>query len=248
MSGPGELVVEGIDVHYGVFQALFDVSLHIPSGTITALLGINGAGKSTLGRAISGLVHPSKGKIIFGGEEITHQPTNKINQAGLVFIPEGRGIFPGLSVIDNLRMAASGLPKQERTVAIDRAVELFPVLGTRRSQQAASLSGGEQQMLGLARALSVEPKFIIADEMSLGLAPLVATRVFETLEQVRGSGITVLLIEQFVHRALALADNCIILSHGSVSWSGPASKAGTEVVQRYLGAGSEIEEPAQVGD
>lgn len=236
MTGPGELVVENVDVRYGAFQALFGVSLEVPSGSITALLGVNGSGKSTLGRAISGLVHPAAGKISLGGEDVTKWPSHRLNQAGLVFIPEGRGIFPGLSVIDNLRMAVRGLGnKRERQDGIDRAVELFPVLGARSVQRAGSLSGGEQQMLGMARALAIRPKLIIADEMSLGLAPIMTNRVFETLEQVRKLGITVLLIEQFVHRALALADGAVILSHGSVSWSGPASEAGPEVLQQYLG-------------
>ena len=158
-----------------------------------------------------------------------------MRKLGLTYIPEGRGIFPGLSVIDNLRMAVAQEKRGERASAIDRAIERFPVLGNRRSQRAGSLSGGEQQMLALARALAVSPKLVIADEMSLGLAPLVAESVFEGLEDARRSGITIVLTEQFVHRALSMADSCIILTRGNVGWSGPASEAGQEVIDRYLG-------------
>ena len=139
-------------------------------------------------------------------------------------------------MIDNLRMAVAQEPRRERAAAIDRAIERFPgARATRRSQRAGSLSGGEQQMLALARALAVSPKLVIADEMSLGLAPLVAESVFESLEEARRSGITIVLSEQFVHRALAMADSCVILTRGRVGWAGPASEAGQEVIDRYLG-------------
>jgi branched-chain amino acid transport system ATP-binding protein len=147
-------------------------------------------------------------------------------------------------VLDNLRMAVAQERRQDRAAAIDRAIERFPVLGTRRTQRAGSLSGGEQQMLALARALAVSPKLIIADEMSLGLAPLVAESVFEGLEEARRSGITIVLTEQFVHRALAMADTCVILTRGRVGWSGPAADAGAEVIERYLG---EAEAPSPTG-
>jgi branched-chain amino acid transport system ATP-binding protein len=138
-------------------------------------------------------------------------------------------------VIDNLRMAVAQEQRQERPAAIDRAIDRFPVLGSRRSQRAGSLSGGEQQMLALARALAVSPKLVIADEMSMGLAPLVAESVFQGIEAARRSGITIVLIEQFVHRALAMADHCVILTRGQVGWSGAATEAGQEVIDRYLG-------------
>jgi branched-chain amino acid transport system ATP-binding protein len=162
-------------------------------------------------------------------------PAHKIRKLGLTYIPEGRGIFPGLSVIDNLRMAVAQERRQDRPQAIDRAIGHFPVLGKRTGQRAGSLSGGEQQMLAMARALAVSPKLVIADEMSLGLAPLVAESVFEGLEDARRSGITVVLSEQFVHRALAMADSCLILTRGHVGWSGLATEAGAEVIDRYLG-------------
>ncbi len=230
------LKAESLDVRYGPFRALFDVSLQLPAGHMVALLGPNGAGKSTLGRALSGLIPITSGHVIFEGNDITKWAAHRRRAAGVAYIPEGRGIFPGLSVIDNLRMAvrqAGG--RTERDEAITRAIELFPVLGERRLQRAGSLSGGEQQMLALARALAVDPKVVIADEMSLGLAPLVVDAVFAGLERAREAGITVLLIEQFIHRALSLADQCVILSRGHVGWSGDASAAGPEVLDRYLG-------------
>jgi branched-chain amino acid transport system ATP-binding protein len=229
------LVVENLDVRYGPSQALFGVTLEVARGSVTAVLGANGAGKSTLARTVSGLVPAAAGRVAFDGATISGKAPHFIRKLGLTYIPEGRGIFPGLSVIDNLRMAVGQEKKSERAGAIDRAIGLFPVLGERRQQRAGSLSGGEQQMLALARALAIPPRLIIADEMSLGLAPIVAESVFHSLGEAARSGITIVLIEQFVHRALALADSCVILTRGRVGWSGPAADAGQEVLDRYLG-------------
>jgi branched-chain amino acid transport system ATP-binding protein len=235
----GDLDVEDLKVSYGQSQALMGISLSAKSGEVLSVLGPNGAGKSTLGRAVSGLVPVSGGRIRFGGTEITGWKAERIQRAGLTYIPEGRGIFPGLSVSDNLRMATRQLRgRADRQAGIERAITLFPALGSRLKQQAGSLSGGEQQMLAMARALAVEPRLIIADEMSLGLAPMVVEQVFERLEAARATGITILLIEQYVRRALALADRCVIMTRGVVSWSGPASQAGQEVLDRYLGNSS----------
>jgi branched-chain amino acid transport system ATP-binding protein len=230
------LSVESIDVSYGAVRALFDVSLDVPAGSVVALLGANGAGKSTLARTVSGLVPSTSGTVRFGGEDITKWPSHRIRKAGLVHIPEGRGIFPGLTVQENLRMAVRrvGTP-DERRDAISHAFDLFPALTSRRSQRAGTLSGGEQQMLALARALAVPPRLIIADEMSLGLAPLVVDSVFSSIEQACQRGVTVLLIEQFVHRALGLAHRAVILRQGSVAWAGAAADARQEVLDRYLG-------------
>lgn len=229
------LQVDDLDVRYGPSQALFGVSIGVAPGSVLAVLGVNGAGKSTLARAISGLVAPTAGRVTFEGKDVTGLPAHRIRRLGLTYIPEGRGIFPGLSVIENLRMAVAQERRSDRAAAIERACEHFPVLGKRSGQRAGSLSGGEQQMLALARALAVSPKLIIADEMSLGLAPLMAESVFEGLEEARRSGITIVLIEQFVHRALSMADSCVILTSGREGWSGPASEAGQEVIDRYLG-------------
>jgi branched-chain amino acid transport system ATP-binding protein len=229
------LVVENLDVRYGPSQALFGVSLEVAAGSVTAVLGANGAGKSTLARTISGLVPAAGGRVLFDGHAVNGRPAQHIRRLGITYIPEGRGIFPGLSVIDNLRMAVGQEKRNERAAAIERAIELFPMLGHRRLQQAGSLSGGEQQMLALARALAVPRRLIIADEMSLGLAPMMAERVFKSLAEASDRGITIVLIEQFVHRALALADSCVILTRGRVGWSGPATEARQEVLDRYLG-------------
>ncbi|MGA2307533.1 MAG: ABC transporter ATP-binding protein [Acidimicrobiales bacterium] len=229
------LVVENLDVRYGPSQALFGVSLEVAAGSVTAVLGANGAGKSTLARTISGLVPAAGGRVLFDGHAVNGRPAQHIRRLGITYIPEGRGIFPGLSVIDNLRMAVGQEKRNERAAAIERAIELFPMLGHRRLQQAGSLSGGEQQMLALARALAVPRRLIIADEMSLGLAPMMAERVFKSLAEASERGITIVLIEQFVHRALALADSCVILTRGRVGWSGPATEARQEVLDRYLG-------------
>jgi branched-chain amino acid transport system ATP-binding protein len=229
------LRVDDLDVRYGSSQALFGVSIDVAPGGVLAVLGVNGAGKSTLARAVSGLVAATRGRVTFDGKDITGLAAHRIRRLGLTYIPEGRGIFPGLSVIENLRMAVAQERRSDRAAAIERACERFPVLGKRSAQRAGSLSGGEQQMLALARALAVSPKLIIADEMSLGLAPLMAESVFEGLEEARRSGITIVLIEQFVHRALSMADSCVILTSGRAGWSGPASEAGQEVIDRYLG-------------
>jgi branched-chain amino acid transport system ATP-binding protein len=241
------LSVRDVDVCYGPSQALFGVSVDVVPGTVLAVLGPNGAGKSTLARAVSGLVPPTAGRIWFDGQDITGASAHHVRRLGLTYVPEGRGIFPGLSVIENLRMAVAQEPRGERGTAIERAIEQFPVLGTRTAQRAGSLSGGEQQMLALARALAVSPKLVIADELSLGLAPLITESVFQSLEEARRSGITIVLSEQFVHRALAMADDCVILSRGRVGWSGPASEAGQEVLDRYLGEGEAATSPVAAG-
>jgi branched-chain amino acid transport system ATP-binding protein len=232
--------VQGLDVRYGSVQALFDVSIEVPAGSVVAVLGANGAGKSTLARAVSGLVPSFGGRVTFDGRDITKAAPYDIRRAGLVHIPEGRGIFPGLSVQENLRMAVRrvGTTEQRRS-SIDHAYDLFPRLAERRSQRAGTLSGGEQQMLALARALAVPPKLIIADEMSLGLAPLVVDFVFENIERASQTGVTIVLIEQFIHRALGLADHCVILKQGSVAWTGPSDNARQEVLDRYLGESAE---------
>jgi branched-chain amino acid transport system ATP-binding protein len=232
----GSLIIEHADVRYGQTRALFGISLEVESGSVLAVLGANGAGKSTLGRAASGLVPLAGGRLTFDGTDVTGWAPHRIRRAGLTYLPEGRGIFPGLSVMDNLRMAVRQLDgKHSRRAAVDDALTRFPVLGDRNSQRAGSLSGGEQQMLALARALCVRPKLIIADELSLGLAPKVVDSVFETLESIKSEGITIVLIEQFVHRALGFADECIILARGAITWRGPAESAGDEVLGQYLG-------------
>ena len=228
------LRVEHLSVRYGGAQSLFDVSIEIPANSALAVLGSNDAGKSTLARSLSGLVPPSGGRVFFDGKDITRWSPTKIRRAGLVHLPEGRGVFPGLTVHENLRMALT-VQRSGKDAAFDHAFELFPVLGQRRKQLAGTLSGGEQQMLSLARALMVLPKLVIADEMSLGLAPKLVDVVFESLGKMRAAGVAVPMIEQFASRALGFADQAIILQRGAVTWSGRADEAGEELLHAYLG-------------
>ena len=237
MSAP-LLKVTDLNVHYGPAQALSSISFELAANKSVAILGSNGSGKSTLARVLSGLVKPTSGTIELEGQDITKKQGHVWRQLGIVHLPEGRGVFRGLSVIDNLRMALSADKGIDKNAALDHAFELFPVLGTRRKQLAGTLSGGEQQMLSLARALMVEPKVVIADEMSLGLAPQLVDVVFKGLEQARDRGVSVILIEQFASRALDFADDALILQRGSLAWSGPAAGAGDELVRTYLGEGA----------
>lgn len=230
------LEVESLDVAYGDARALFGLSFAIARGSVTALLGPNGAGKSTLARAISGVLRPSAGQVTFDGRETTKWSAHRLARAGLAHVPEGRGIFAGLSVHDNLRMGVRhAAPRAEHREAIERAYELFPRLGERRRQLAGTLSGGEQQMLALGRVLAVPPTLLVADEMSLGLAPLLVDMIFESLEKATAQGVTVLLIEQYVDRALALADNALLLRRGELVWSGSANEAREHAAAEYLG-------------
>ena len=228
------LRVTDLAVRYGAAQSLFGITFDLPHNSALAVLGSNGAGKSTLARALSGLVPSCGGTVELAGRDITKLSSTKCRRAGIVHLPEGRGVFPGLTVLENLRMGLV-TAKGGRAESIERAFEIFPALTTRRRQLAGTLSGGEQQMLSLARALMIEPRLIIADEMSLGLAPKLVDVVFESLGRARAMGVSVIMIEQFASRALAFADSCLIVQRGRVSWSGPAEQAGEELLLRYLG-------------
>jgi branched-chain amino acid transport system ATP-binding protein len=233
------LTVRDLEVAYGEARALFGVAFDVPRGSVTTVLGANGAGKSSLASAIAGVVKPAAGRIEFDGTDITGWSAHRVCQLGLAYVPESRNIFPHLSVRDNLwAQIRFTVPRADRTDALARAFDMFPVLADRRRQQAGTLSGGEQQMLTLARVLAAPPKLLIADEMSLGLAPLIVDLVFESLERARNEGVTVLLIEQFVERALAFADEAVILRHGLVGWRGSAREAGSELLAEYLGGES----------
>jgi branched-chain amino acid transport system ATP-binding protein len=232
------LAVEGLVVRYGTALALTGFDITVAAGSVLAVVGPNGTGKSTLARALSGLVPAAEGRILFNGKDITDWNPHRIRRAGLVHLPEGRGVFTGLTVAENLRMAASQLARRRCTEAIERGYEIFPALASRRRQAARTLSGGEQQMLSLARGLIVEPRLIVADEMSLGLAPRMVDVVFDGLRRARARGVAIVLVEQYVHRALSLADTCAIVSRGSVAWSGPAEEAKDEVLRRFLGSGA----------
>lgn len=231
------LVVDQLAVRYGEARAVFDVSLDLAPGGTLAVLGPNGAGKSSLAAAIAGRVRPAAGTVHFGGRDVTGRPAHQLSRLGVAFVPEERAIFPHLSVVENLRMRLRyAVPRAERAGALDRALTTFPILAERRRQQAGTLSGGEQQMLSLARVLAAPPRLLIADEMSLGLAPRLVDLVFESLVRARDQGTAVLLIEQYVTRALDLADEAMILRRGRLAWRGPASDAASELVAGYLGA------------
>jgi branched-chain amino acid transport system ATP-binding protein len=230
------LRVTDLEVAYGEARALFGVSFAVRAGSVTTVLGANGAGKSSLAASIAGVVKPRAGRVEFDGRDITGHSAHSVCKLGLAYVPENRNLFPHLSVKENLwGQLRFSLPRAQRKAAYERALELFPVLAGRLRQSAGTLSGGEQQMLSLARVLAASPKLLIADEMSLGLAPLIVEVVFESLAKARDEGITVLLIEQFVERALGFADEAVVLRNGLVGWQGPASEAGDELLAEYLG-------------
>jgi len=230
---PSLLAVEGLVVTYGRFVALDGVDLAVPDGQVVALLGPNGAGKSTLMRAIAGLVPTQSGSIRLRDQVLDGLPAHERAHRGVCLIPEGRGIFPALTVSDNLAIAL-----QRNVEAIARVIEFFPVLGQRMEQPAGTLSGGEQQMLALARAVGADPSLLMADELSLGLAPLLVQTIADTLERLHTEqGRTILLVEQYATHALRLADLVYILNRGQLVWAGePAEvRASKVLVESYLG-------------
>ena len=227
------LEVEDLSVAYGRISALDGVDLVVPDGSVVALLGPNGAGKSTLLKAVAGLVPPIAGRVVLAGESLDGVPAHSRADLGVCLIPEGRGIFPSLTVADNLDVALSSHDEGMR-----RVVDYFPVLGERRAQLAGTLSGGEQQMLALARAVGAQPRLLMADELSLGLAPLLVRTIAETLERVHEEeGRTILLVEQYATLALRLADLVYILNRGRLVWAGEPDelRASKVLVESYLG-------------
>jgi len=233
------LEVESIDVYYGDIQALRQVSLHVAQGEMVALVGANGAGKTTTLRTLSGLLTPRRGRITFEGRPIHGLPPQEVVRRGITHLPEGRDLFPTLSVLENLRMGYWPRRSDKRGLssALDHAMDLFPRLRERASQAAGTLSGGEQQMLGVARALMSSPRLLIVDELSLGLAPLVVSQLFDVLKSVNREGAAVLLVEQFVHMALGNTDRAYVLAKGSVVTSGVSSALLTDpaLIESYLG-------------
>jgi branched-chain amino acid transport system ATP-binding protein len=201
-----------------------EVSLEIPPGQVTALLGANGAGKSTLVLAVAGLLRPTSGRISLGDRDLTGRRPEQVRAAGIAVVPEGRRLLPGLTVEDNLRVATYSLGHAQAKRGIEYALELFPELEKRWNATARLLSGGEQQMVVLAQALVSQPKIVLVDELSLGLAPVVVKRLVPTLESAAASGIGVLLIEQFAHVALGLAETAYVIEGGRIHYRGPAQK------------------------
>lgn len=235
------LEIENIDVSIGSVPILHDVSLCAPAGQVTALVGANGAGKTTLLRTVSGLVKPSKGQIKFGGEVISGVSSHITARSGIGHVPQGRMIIPGLSVEENLMIgaeqsgtSATSASGRERS---DEMFTLFPRLAERRNLDGTELSGGEQQMLAVARALVTRPRLVMLDEPSLGLAPGIVKEIFETLSQVAKQGTAVLLVEQRVWAALSISDTFYVMQHGTLVLNGDTSKASEneEIIRAYLG-------------
>lgn len=237
---PGEtlLKVSNLDIFYGGIQALWDVSLEVKPEEITALIGANGSGKSTLLDTISGLMHPTRGSIEFEGESITNLDPFQIVALGISQVPEGRRIFPDLSVLDNLILGSYNHKARSRKEQnLKMVYDLFPILQERKHQLAKTLSGGEQQMLVLGRGLMSNPKLMLLDEMSLGLAPIVIDKVYKALREIRERGITILFVEQNVRRSLEEADRAYIMEAGRVVLSGDSAdlREEEEVKKAYFG-------------
>ena len=231
------LEVSGLNVRYGSVEALRDVSIKVETGRLVAILGANGAGKSTLLRAISGIARAASGSITLRGEEITGLGAEEIVRRGVSHVPEGRGIFPDLTVNENLMIGAYVRRGQDISADYARVMAMFPPIERRERQFGYTLSGGEQQMLAIGRALMAAPKVLLADELSLGLAPIIVKQVFAKLEQVRKAGITVLVVEQNARLAMKFADYLYVLKYGRVVMEGAREEFqhSAALVEAYLG-------------
>ncbi len=232
------LKVDNLSVHYGMIQAVRDVSFEVNEGEVVSLIGANGAGKTTILRTLSGLVRPSSGKIEFLGQEIQKMLAQKIVAGGLSQVPEGRHVFPGLTVMENLEMGAFLKKNREENQAnLKKVFSRFPRLEERKNQDAATLSGGEQQMLAMGRALMSTPKLLLLDEPSMGLAPIFIQEIFDIIQDIQKQGTTVLLIEQNANKALAISDRGYVLETGKIVLSGTGKELASseEVRKAYLG-------------
>jgi branched-chain amino acid transport system ATP-binding protein len=233
------LQVEALEVSYGAVRAVRGVNLDVGEGDIVTLLGANGAGKSSTLNAIIGLAPRSGGRVLFEGRDISRAATESIVRGGMALVPEGRKLFQNMTVWENLRLGASALGLVEFETEMAGYFDLFPIVKTRAGEQAGLLSGGEQQQVAIARALLARPRLLLMDEPSLGLAPIVVGRVFEIIAELRRRGVTILLVEQNVERALKVADRGYVLASGKVDLSGPASElAAGAIEQAYLGIGT----------
>jgi len=239
------LVLTSVATYYGNVQALKGISLHVSEGEVVALIGANGAGKSTALRTISGLLAPRRGQVTFGGHSLAGRPPEAVVRAGISQVPENRQLFTALSVRDNLLLGAYHLAMREKRRTVRGRLELihslFPVLAERANLPAATLSGGEQQMLAIGRALMAQPKLLLLDEPSLGLAPRAARSIFDAIPRFRNEGLTVLLVEQNARAALQIADRAYVLETGRVAMEGSAEEMlnQREVQRAYLGRGSQ---------
>jgi branched-chain amino acid transport system ATP-binding protein len=233
------LRISNIDVYYGSLQVMWDVSLEVKSGEIVAIAGANGAGKTTLLKTISGVLHPARGSIHFSGKDITNTNAYEIVAEGISQVPEGRRLFPDMTVLQNLVIGSynrNARPNRDENLA--RVYELFPILEERKNQLAKTLSGGQQQMVAIGRGLMANPRLIIIDEMSLGLSPLIVSDLFRVLHEIRARGVTVLLVEQNVWQTLHEADRAYVMETGRIVLSGNASdlREEEEVRNAYFGA------------
>lgn len=234
------LEVRDVSVHYGRIQALHGVSLQVHQGELVTLLGSNGAGKTTMMRALSGLLPLSSGSVWFDGEDISKMKAHRRVTAGLIQAPEGRGIFPGMTIIENLEMGCYGrkfASKAEYRERLDWVLETFPRLAERRSQAGGTLSGGEQQMLAIGRALMARPRVLLLDEPSMGLAPKVISQIFHIISEINSQGTTVLLVEQNAQQALCRSDRAYILETGRITREGVAREllSDNSIRAAYLG-------------
>jgi ABC-type branched-subunit amino acid transport system ATPase component len=232
------LAVEDVTAGYGPMDILHGVSLHVEAGEIVSIIGPNGAGKSTAFKTIVGFLRPRRGRVRFNGEDITGLPPHVVVRRGLAYVPQGRIVFPQMTVLENLEMGAYIERDRTRVQAVlERVYGLFPVLAERRRQRAGTMSGGEQQMVAIARALMTTPSLILLDEPSLGLAPKFVTLIFDKLQQMRAAGYTLMVVEQNAARALAIADRGYVLELGRNRFEGPGPRllADPEVRRLYLG-------------
>ncbi len=237
MADNAVLRVCDLDVHYGDFQALWNVSIEVEKGKVVSIIGANGAGKSTLLKTVSGLLKASRGNIEFLGESINNMSAHKTVARGISLVPEGRRLFPRLKVLENL-IIGSYTPRSraKRDPALEKVYELFPILKERASQMANTLSGGEQQMLAIARALMSDPSLILFDEISLGLAPLIIKNIYQKVREINQQGITVVLVEQDVKRSLKAANMAYVVLEGKVVLRGEPSTLSEETVRKaYFG-------------
>lgn len=231
------LRIENVNTHYGPIQALHDVSVEVKQGEIVTLIGANGAGKTTLMMTICGDPQATSGSVKFDGEEISGLQTAKIMQKGLAIVPEGRRVFSGMTVEENLAMGGYFRTKAEAAETMEHVLELFPRLRERFSQRAGTMSGGEQQMLAIGRAMMSRPRMILLDEPSLGLAPIIIQQIFEIIQKLRDEGVTIFLVEQNANQALRIADRGYVLEHGHVVLEGSGQDLLTneDVQKAYLG-------------
>jgi branched-chain amino acid transport system ATP-binding protein len=229
------LELSGIRAAYGTIEAIHGVDLAVAAGTVTALLGPNGAGKSTLLKVASGRLRPTKGTVRFNGKDVTKRASDRLTRAGLCTVPEGRGVFPNLTVAENLSMWTFAGKTKRRDVE-EKAYARFPILGSRRNQAAGTLSGGEQQMLAMSRALSTNPSLLLLDEISMGLAPLIVVELYEVVVQLAAEGIAILIVEQSARTALSVADRAAVMAAGRVVLTGTPAEVADSVFEVYLGA------------